>query len=194
MGIFNFFKAKNITKDWERDKNLTLNFDFTLNSLNNIKIGNNFQLLSNLGPCDNKKKLKVNDFLYLSLGLLVGTDNNQKIDTFILYWNDIFEKEFTAYAGKCFFQDKQILLSEKTTKEEFIKIFGEPYWQDIDFTGDTLYDEIILFYEFSNLEWQVEFLRDETLKLIIITNKPIMDDKECRNAYGVTKDWPPKFY
>lgn len=194
MSFFsNFFKSSNITTNWEKSLTLDLTFNFSNNSINNIKIGDDFELLSSLGTCENKVIPKILDYNYYSMGIMIGTKKDNKIDTFLLYFNDVIEKKFSPFTGKFIYQNKKILLSDKTTKKEFIAIFGEPYWENIDISGDKTYDEIILFYEFKNLEWQVEFTSDEKLKLFIAIDNPIMSDLENRKNYGVTKSWPPKF-
>jgi hypothetical protein len=92
------------------------------------------------------------------------------------------------FKGNFLVKEKSLLLSSKTTRDEIISIFGEPYWTDIDDS------EIILFYEFqeSATELQFEFPDGEHLEFITLMKGGILSKREQRESYGVTKPWPPE--
>ena len=64
-------------------------------------------------------------------------------------------------------------------------LVGPPYWRDEDA------DELILFYEFPNLEWQIEFSLDGSFNRVNVTCNPLLADETQRKAYRVDKPWPP---
>jgi hypothetical protein len=64
--------------------------------------------------------------------------------------------------------------------------FGEPYWRDADA------DEVLLFYELPEVEWQLEFpLPAATLSAMVIVTPPLLADRQQRHHYGLDKPWPP---
>jgi len=69
--------------------------------------------------------------------------------------------------------------------ESLARVYGEPFWRDCDD------EEVILFYEFIGLEWQVEFSLSGNLRCITVTSEPIMASEDQRLAYGVSAVWPP---
>jgi hypothetical protein len=79
-------------------------------------------------------------------------------------------------------------ISTQTTLKEIISLFGEPYWTD---TKD---EETILFYEYQNgrVELQFEFPDRQRLGFVTLVKDGILSKQDQRNAYGVTKAWPPK--
>ncbi|MFC1680609.1 hypothetical protein ACFL1S_02295 [Pseudomonadota bacterium] len=81
---------------------------------------------------------------------------------------------------------KVVELNTTTTIDDVQKRFGEPYWLD----DDT--DEILFFYEDGGVEMQFEFPGKKSLGFITILLDPLMADPEQREAYGVTKPWPPR--
>ena len=77
-------------------------------------------------------------------------------------------------------------LSNRSSESDVQALFGQPYWRDQD------EDEIILFYEFPGVEWQIEFDLVGALKHLRV-GRPLLADAEQRAAYGVTKHWPPDY-
>lgn len=77
-------------------------------------------------------------------------------------------------------------LSAQTREREIVGYFGDPYWRDED------EEEILLFYEFGELEWQVELTLQGTLKAVNAVAPPLLADEAQRRAYRVTKPWPPE--
>jgi hypothetical protein len=64
-------------------------------------------------------------------------------------------------------------------------ILGEPYWRD---EGD---DAVLLFYERDGAELQLEFAQKSTLSVLVMTAEPLLARPAQRDAYRVTKAWPP---
>lgn len=90
------------------------------------------------------------------------------------------------FPGRFKYRAKAIELNTNTTIDDVRKKFGEPYWLD----DDT--DEILLFYEDGRVEMQFEFPGKQSLGFITLLHDPLMADPEQREAYGVTKPWPPR--
>ena len=99
-------------------------------------------------------------------------------------YRDPDDKKFIPFVGSVQSNSDEIALSY-LTESTFIDRFGDCYWRDQDDK------ESILFYEFPNREWQVEFDTQSLLKRIIVTSNPLMARKDQREAYGVTRPWPP---
>ena len=89
------------------------------------------------------------------------------------------------FPGRFKHRGKIIELNTATTIDNVQEKLGEPYW----FDDDT--DEILLFYENGSVEMQFEFPGKQKLGFITLLLDPIMADPEQREAYGVTKPWPP---
>jgi hypothetical protein len=79
-----------------------------------------------------------------------------------------------------------VALGERTSLGEFTDKFGQPYWKDVDA------EETLLFYEFLPVEWQVEFGADGMLRALTLVTPPMLGEPADRDAYGVTKAWPPR--
>ena len=91
------------------------------------------------------------------------------------------------FKGIFLLEDKPLFLSNTTSKEKIISIFGEPYWTDLD-DG-----EIIFFYEYQagTIELQFEFPDGEHLEFISLMKSGVLSKQAQRESYGVTKSWPP---
>lgn len=185
--MFHFlFGPKNPTKDWQRANILRLTFDLEFGTLNNVGFGERLDRLSFLGPVEDREGLKSGEYRYPSLGLSVDCNNtNNIIDHFEIIHKDQDNPLYQPFTGTVHYQGENLALGQ-LTKKFFIEKFGPPFWKDEDDK------EILLFYEYPNQEWQVEFALDGTLNRIIVTNKPLMADECQRRAYGVTKPWPPR--
>ena len=105
------------------------------------------------------------------------------INCVLVRWDDPTTSH-SPYRGEVHFQGKHIPLSDGTTIEQFMAVFGDPWWRDDD------EQESLLFYEWGEVEWQVEFSRRGGLRLLLINTPPLMADPAQRAAYGVTKPWP----
>jgi hypothetical protein len=92
------------------------------------------------------------------------------------------------FSGRFLRNGSEILISTRTTTEEIISQFGEPYWRDTD------EDETILFYEYQNghVELQFEFSDKRHLSAITLSRDGVLSKADQRKAYRVTKNWPPR--
>jgi hypothetical protein len=188
MGLFDFlFRSKNPTRDWVRPPGLRLTFDLDSSTLNGVGFGEPLASVSFLGPAEDRRNLHYGEYGYYSLGLVVESHNEQNtLDSFDLVNKDPNFPRYESFGGDCLFRGSSLKLS-RLTQAFLHEQLGQPFSKDEDD------DEVILFYEFPNLEWQVEFAPDGTLNRIVITNRILLADEEQRAAYGVTKPWPPTY-
>lgn len=180
--MFGLFKDKNFTKDWQRLSGVELHADLGEGSLCGIRLGGQVEHLAFLGPVEDVKALKIGDLCYKSLGLNIGIETPSRIiDSFVLHLSDPLNEGFAPFPGRLSNRGKPL----KTDRSGVAGELGEPYWKDRDD------DEELWFYETGGFELQLEFDLSGILRVVIITAKPLMADEAQRNAYGVTKPWPP---
>lgn len=98
---------------------------------------------------------------------------------------DYIQLTLDKYPGKFRYNGVEEQLGPTTTMSDILSLCGEPYWHDDD------KDESILFYEDGTVELQLEFPDKKKLGVIIMLLDPLMAKKDQRDAYGVTKEWPP---
>lgn len=183
-----FFGKRDPTQDWRAQPGLKLEFDLDAHALCGVKPGDPVPFLEKLGPAEDKAAARKGEYRYMTRGLsFSGAD--AFIDSVILIWRDEDEAGFQAYPGVCLRGGKEVSLGPDWTVERFAETFGPPYWED-----DDEY-ETLLFYEFRNVEWQVEFVKEEgepaRLSALLVVTPPLMADLEQRNAFGVDQPWPP---
>ncbi|MFZ7128683.1 MAG: hypothetical protein ACOWWM_21220 [Desulfobacterales bacterium] len=115
----------------------------------------------------------------------IGTENDT-VDYILVNWADPEAPELPAFEGKVRFRGRDHAFSRDTTRGTVLALLGAPYWIDEDA------DESILFYEFGEIEWQVEFDANQRLKVFLISTPPLLADSEQRRLYGVDREWPPE--
>lgn len=180
------FGPINPTKRWQQASNLQLDFNIESGAINGVKLSEPLERLSFLGPVEDQRGLSGAEYRYFSLGLSVSCCSRAgAISAFELVEKDPFEPRYLSYSGRCHWRGRSLTFAN-TSEQSILDDLGSPYWRDQDD------DEIILFYEFPTMEWQIEFDLDHTFNRIIVTSKPIMCDQRQREAYGVTRPWPPK--
>lgn len=179
------FSKNDITEKWVAEDNLKIKINLSNNSLCNAKIGKPIEWLSKLGPCEDKKAFENGLLHYPSKGLKIGFQGDLITDYTIIF-DESLEEGFKAFNGNFIYNDEEILLNNKTTQTDILNLFGEPYWKDTDDY------ETILFYEFKDIEWEIELSLDHKLKAILIVSPPLLSDESQRKAYKVTKPWPFK--
>ena len=187
MGLFKLFTPKaDPLAGWKAEPGLVMNFDFDFDhhTLCGIKPGDPVSLLWKLGPSEDKTTEAEGNYNYYSKGVQVAVENGV-IVSFILFWNDERRKQFLSFNGPSNYRGQKIELRGGMSDVEIRNIFGEPYWQDED------EDEFILFYEFGDIEWEIEISRREGLTALVVLTPPLLQDEEQRKAYRVTKSWPP---
>ena len=172
------FKSPNSTQAWKEELSVDLVVDLDRHRLCGLGIGDWLAGLVHLGPA----KMTGSMIFFPGKGISVGFKAGV-ITSFAAYVAASPEEGVGRFTGWFIYRDRLLALSEETGEKELIEIFGPPYWRDQD------EDEVILFYEFGEYEWQVEMSLKDRLKVFVIS-EPILADPKQRAAYGVTKPWP----
>jgi hypothetical protein len=163
---------------WEEDASISLVVDLDEHRFCGIRVGDPLQSLSFLGsPVEG-----VCGPAWPNKGLEVGA-NGQSIREFC-FFSRAAARNAKPFPGSFIFHRQPLSLSDHWTEQD-LRIFGEPYWRDVD------NDETILFFEHGEIEWQVELGADGRLQALVI-GEPILADREQRAAYRVTRPWPPQ--
>lgn len=170
--------------DWGEAGLFSLAFDFKYSKLSGVGIFDDFLSLRKFGKPESPSGAKNMTFSYHSKGFEFEIENGKVTCIFIVLQNCY--PPFKPFKGKLLFEGKTAFAGTRITEEVFTKIFPGVFWRDEDD------EETILFYEFSETEWQVEFDKSGQLKAIIICTPPLMSDPEARKSYGVAKKWPPE--
>jgi hypothetical protein len=114
------------------------------------------------------------------------TVSDGRIQEIGFYFGHAAEPGKGTFPGSFRYGGVPLRLSNMSSSSDVQAVFGQPYWRDQD------EDEIILFYEFPGVEWQIEFDLVGALKHLCV-GRPLLADTEQRAAYGVTKHWPPDY-
>ncbi len=174
----------NPTAYWEGDPHAQLVADLDTGSLCNVHLGCDIADLSVLGP-------SARDYAYPNKGIIFDADESGlswfgiavtrlAVDLFPPAVGHVTPFAGTVRAGRRDWYAREFA-SERICRE----IWGDPYWRDVDD------QELLLFFEFSGWELQIELALDGTPKALIAQAPPLMADEEQRATYGVTKPWPP---
>lgn len=92
-----------------------------------------------------------------------------------------------SFTGRFSLGGEPLDLTLKTTESRAAAVLGEPWWKHVD--SDL---EVIDFHERNDgVEIQLEYPALCDLRFITILRTAILSDAEQREAYGVTKPWPP---
>lgn len=180
------FRPPDPTRFWQRRNDVHLVARLGENALASARIGDPLECCAFLGPVEDVRALRQHHALrYLSLGLDIGVDETtRRLTDFRLVWDDYLDEGFTPFAGEVAWRDAAHRLSARTTQAELVAWLGDPYWTAADA------DETILFYEHGPIEWEIELTPDGTLKQWLVV-PPLLADAAQRQAYGITKPWPP---
>jgi len=202
MGIFDdMFGAPDPTRHWKETPGLVPDFDFSAHALCGAKLGDPARFLEKVGRCEDQAAAKEGEFRWYTKGFAVDVDAFV-VTAYIIHFNDDRGESYHPFTGTCLFEGRTVALSTATTENDFVRIFGAPYWRDLgevtpprqstasSVGGDR--EEVILFYEFGAIEWQVEFTSDRTLRLVLVLTPPMLADEEQRATYKVDKPWPPR--
>ena len=186
--MFKFlFGKSNPTRNWPPNGDAVLTLDLDAASLNGIEVGEPLEQLSFLGPDEDRSSFKSGEFRYYSQGLCVecmGSDD--EITAYHILFHDQDETQYQRFRGSLTRAGQPLDLAPLTVGR-CAQALGDYYWIDED------EDESIVFYEFPEREWQLEFDLDGALKRLIVTNRPVMADAFQRESYEVTKPWPPVY-
>jgi hypothetical protein len=188
MGLWNkLFGRPDPSDSWQAVPDFTLVLDMTRHALCDVRLGDPVGWFAKLGPPEDKNALREGCYRYLSKGIEIGADAGTVTDFTIVCAPDPFRPGFEPFQGAVIYAARQVSLGPSTSEANFNQTFGEPYWRDEDDT------EIILFYEFRyDIEWQVEFTLQRSLKSLLIMTPPLLKDEEQRSSYRVTRAWPPQ--
>jgi hypothetical protein len=183
MPLFQRKQSKvDATRHWVGDIRFPLQLDLSRHSLSAVRIGSPIDGLMRLGPAEDPEMAEDEVYRYYSRGVEVTAE-----DGFVIGYRIIWRPDegFQPFPGQCFFRGERVELSPTTSEAELSAIAGAPYWRDED------QHEILAFYEFDRIEWQIELTTDGRLSQWSIVTPPSMSDREQREAYGVTKPRPP---
>lgn len=169
-----------LTQGWRGDPALSLVFDFDRHALCGVSLHGPVDELSKLGPCEVQRG---GACTWFGRGLRIDAENGRVTD-YLLVWNDLIERKYAPFAGRCIVGGRPAALGASTSEADITKLFGPPWWRDADD------DEILLFYELGPVERQVELTGEGRLAAILVTSKPLLADAAQRQAYGVTRPWP----
>lgn len=168
MGLFKLFTPKvDPLVSWRTEPGLAANFDFDFDhhALCGIRPGDPVSLLWKLGPPEDKAAEAIGKYNYYSKGVQAITEHG-RIVSFILFWNDEDQKQLLAFHGPCSYRGQKIELRGGMSEVEIRNIFGEPSSREDDA------DEAVLFYEFDEVEWQIEISRRGGLAAMVVLTPP----------------------
>jgi hypothetical protein len=187
MNLSDFLPGyKDPARHWPPPKDLIPEFNLDQHALGGVALGDPWDRLALWGPPEQRRKKPEDTFWYYSKGFSVDVDGRQ-VSCYSLVWRDYLQQGFRPFGGRFQYRGQPIRLNSATTEDQLVGLFEEPYWQDEDD------DEIILFYEPQpDVEWQFELDLERRLKSLIVLTHPNMADDEFREAYHVTKPWPPE--
>lgn len=177
--VQSLFGQPNPTRRWQFDPSVPLVLDLNRHTLAGVAVGQPLERLSFLGKGIARSPI----IAFPSLGLAVN-EADGLIDELMVYFGHPAEPDGGRFSGTTRYDGLQLDLSSSIPETWLRERLGEPYWRDEDF------EEAILFYEFGQHEWQIEFADDGKLKCWVIC-PPMLADEEQRRRYGVTREWPP---
>jgi hypothetical protein len=182
VGLLRFLLSRfNPTWGWEEDPTLTPLLNLDEHRFSSIATGEPIEKLSFLG----RGKVTRFGLAWPRKGIAVSV-NEGRIGEIGIYFGHLAEADFGEFVGSIQYRGMPLRLTRETTESSICSLFGQPYWRDQD------EEEIILFYEFPEREWQVEFDLNGTLKYLSVGGQ-LMADEGQREAYKVTAPWPPDY-
>ena len=168
----------NPTRHWQVDPARPLILDLDTHRFCGVAIGDSVESLSFLGPAARWSA----DLAFPNHGLCIS--NSPNLEEVQCFFGHPQEKDQGKFGGTIVHRNAPIELGADSSEEACVEWFGDCYWRDADD------DEVLLFYEFSASELQIEFGTDDRLKFLSI-GLPLLADPVQREAYGVSKPWPP---
>lgn len=181
------FGKPDATKHWRPAADLKLEIDFSRHALAGVGIGDPIGGLAPVGPAEKCERGRgENYYRYHSKGFEFAESEGRVVFFGFTFLSD-YGDGFDAFRGGSKWADRSLGFSAMTTEAEIVDALGQPYWRDED------EDEITLFYEFprQSVEWQLELSKEGTLKFLMMTTPPLLSEETAREAFGVTKPWPP---
>ena len=157
-------RAPDPTKDWRRLPDLDLTFDLDRAELNGVRLGERLDRLSFLGPAEDRALAREGELCYHSLGLCVELEDDM-ITNYRIIWRDPYEEKYEPFPGSVEYHSNRIAL-EDLTEATAIGEFGEPSSRD-----DEDEEEVVLFYEFSELKWDIEFDTESRFNCLMVMDE-----------------------
>lgn len=171
---------KNRTARWQKEPSLPLVVELDKHAFCGVSIGEHIDQLSGLGPSENI----YNDsgiYYYLKQGFYLVADNDL-LETLI--FRLLPEEDSRPFTGLWRYQGRNLSISEQTTPKDMRWACGDPYHEFVE--DET---EVLWFYEFPGVEWQVSWRADGLLESVEI-GIPELAYPEARALYGVKNPWP----
>lgn len=169
---------RNPTRNWRLDPAKPLLLDLDTHRLSGVSIGDPLESLSFLGSASRWSWYL--EFPNHGLSILGGPS----VEELQFFFGHPAEKSGGWFRGTIVHRGSPIVLGGEDSEESLTARFGQAYWRDVDEY------ETLLFYEFPGRELQLEFGTDGRLKVLTI-GLPILADPVQREAYRVSKPWPP---
>lgn len=171
--LFNKKTSHNPTDQWVRDPTRRPTFNLNKHSLDGVTLGQSYESLNYLGPAT----LKDEELEFPNSKLTLGFKHDLLTDFTLFFPTSPQNISFTL-------ANKNLDLDQISTEQGLRSVVGEPFWREADD------DEVLLFYEFGSVEWQIECLPQGQIQRWLIVTPPLLADSQQRQAYGITKDWP----
>jgi hypothetical protein len=186
VGLLSFlFGRRDPAMDWVADPGLALEVDLTDASLCGVKLGDPIERLSRLGPPENAKPSAQGGYSYFSRGLEVTAFDDGRLDSLWFCWANPALPRFRSFPGTFVWKGKAVSIDGRTTADQVIQRFGDPYHVEDD------EDETILRYELGDIEWELEFDKGAGLRVFLLITPGLFADAATREKYGITRPWPP---
>lgn len=176
-----FRRRRDPTVAWTADPALAATLDLDRHRICGAGLGEPVERLAGLGPAEDGPAAARGELRYPSRGLSVSTVDGL-VTAFFVAWR---EPGYAPFAGRVTSDGREVGLAGGSTPEDLVAMLGTPYWRAED------PDEVILFYERRDVEWQLECDHGTGLRAMVIVSPPILADPAQREAYGVTAAWPP---
>ena len=184
----------NPTLEWTASAAAPLVVDLDASALCGVRLGDSIERLRFLGQgrwrglsasLRGKKGVTMGTLDYPERGLALDVMGG-RLEGFVLTVSGGAERGFAPFGGRIRFGGAEMGMERLDTEKRVLDMLGEPWWRDED------EDEILLFYERGEVEWQIEIEKGGTVAALLVVSPPLMAEADQRAAYGVTKTWPPE--
>ncbi len=185
MSFFDRILRRSPTSDWLEERSVLLVADLDRFQLNGVGLGEDVERLRFLGPSASRA------FDYPAKGLQLDVGASGSLQAFVMalrdgvYLSALPPEQVRAFPGRVRMSGRDWAPRELRGESDFVTAWGDPYWRDED------EDEVLLFFEFDRCEVQVELSLEGVPHVLVVAEEPLMADADQREAYGVTKAWPP---
>jgi hypothetical protein len=186
MGLFELiFGEKDPALAWVADRGLKIELDLDRHALCDIVPGDPVDRISRLGRPSNEEPTKHEHYVYRRFGVQLEADEGNVWGFVIVFDASTPHAEAGAFVGEVIHRGQKLAWNDRTREEELVARLGEPYWRSAE------NHEVLLFYEFGDIEWQFELTADGRLRVVNIQTPPLLAEEGQRRFHGVTRPWPP---